>query len=246
MKTTNLIDRHEKITRALQAEDSSIRLRAAMAAGSDPDPALLDALVRRCAVEPDFYVRDMLSWAIIRLPADITLPALRAELGSPRTQARSQALHTLSKVGDARAWPWITRDMLAGPDDEVARTAWRVASSLVPDREKKNLAEVLASQLGRGDHGTQSSLSRSLVSLGDVIEPILVVAAMSSDHTVAAHAAATRVLLHDPEAGFAGAIDEARRTVLMGPQHAAEAAAVVASRAVDGPPTAPEGADGQC
>jgi Ni2+-binding GTPase involved in maturation of urease and hydrogenase len=35
-------------------------------------------------------------------------------------------LHTLSKIGDKRAWAWITRDMLHDTDDEVARTAWRV------------------------------------------------------------------------------------------------------------------------
>jgi hypothetical protein len=44
-----------------------------------------------------------------------------AELRSERAQARSQALHTLSKLKDSSAWPVITRSLLSDRDDEVAR-----------------------------------------------------------------------------------------------------------------------------
>lgn len=240
MNTTNGTTQEEKVAKALGAEDSSGRLQAAMAVGSNPDPALLELLIERCAVEPDFFVRDMLSWALLRLPAEVTLPRLRQELESERTQARSQALHTLSKIGDARAWPWITREMLRDPDDELARTAWRVAAGLVPDDAREGLRDELVIHLGRGELDTQSSLSRSLVSLGDVIEPALAKAAENPDVSIAAHAKATETLLRDPEAGFAGALDEANRVVLMGPQHAAAAAAAAAAKGVSGTPEAPE------
>src|SRR5262245_61859914 len=105
----------------LAAGNSSARLQAALAAGTRADPGLADALVARCAVEPDFFVRDMLTWALTRLPAASTVPKLVAELRSGRAQARSQALHTLSKIGDRTAWPAITRALLHDPDDEVAR-----------------------------------------------------------------------------------------------------------------------------
>jgi HEAT repeat protein len=49
------------VAAALSAEDSSVRLQAALAISSEPDPGLLETLVERCAVEPDFFVRDMLS-----------------------------------------------------------------------------------------------------------------------------------------------------------------------------------------
>lgn len=239
MNTTNGTTQTTRITNALGAKDSSVRLQAAMAVGSQPDPELLDTLIERCAVEPDFFVRDMLSWALMRLPAEITLPRVRQELDSERTQARSQALHTLSKIKDKSAWPWITREMLRDPDDEVARTAWRVAVVLVPDEERKNLSEELVPHLGRGDRNMQLSLSRSLVDLGHVIEPALEKAAESPDAAVAAHAKATGTLLHDPEAGFDGAIDEAKRVVLMGPKHAAAAATTAAAKGVAGTPEAP-------
>lgn len=220
-----------RVADALGAEDTSIRLRAALAVGSNPDPVLLETLVERCGVEPDFFVRDMLSWALTRLSPEITLPRIRRELGSERTQARSQALHLLSKVGDKSTWSWITRDMLHDPDDGVARTAWRVAVALAPEDEgaKAELADELILRLGHGDRGVRLSLSRALVDLGEVIEPALERAAQDPDPEVAAHARATGLLLRDPETGFDAAVAEAERVVTLGPEHAAAAAAAVAS-----------------
>ncbi|MCY1138065.1 HEAT repeat domain-containing protein [Actinoplanes sp. Pm04-4] len=203
------------VLNALNAGESSIRLQAALAAGTRADPDLLEALVARCAVEPDFFVRDMLTWALTRLPASLTVPRLVAELGSPIAQARSQALHTLSKLGDERAWPAITRSLLRDADDEVARTAWRAAVALAPDGEREGLAVELAAQLGRGDRNVKLSLSRALVALGS--EQALQAGLDSDDPAVAAHARATRALLLDPEAGFDAAIAEATRVMALGP-----------------------------
>ena len=196
----------------LGADDESTRLRAALAAGSNADPGLVDTLVARCAIEPDFYVRDMLTWALTRFSPDVTVPRLLVELLSERVQARSQALHTLSKIRDARAWPAITRSLLCDSDDNVAQSAWRAAVVLVPDDQKSGLAVELAAQLGRGDRGTQLSLSRALSSLGEaVIEPVLQRARASDDLGVRAHADATERLLRDPNAGFQHAINQVKR-----------------------------------
>ncbi|MEV0589752.1 HEAT repeat domain-containing protein [Nonomuraea sp. NPDC050310] len=201
---------------ALAHGDASVRLRAAMAAGTTPDPGLVEPLVERCAIEPEFFVRDMLTWALIRQPADLTVPRLLVQLRSERAQARSQALHTLSKIGDLRAWPSITRELLTDADDEVARAAWRTAVALVPEGEESGLAAVLAGQLGRGGRETQLSLSRALVALGEVIQPALRAAKEAAEPGVRAHAIATERLLRDPEAGFAFAIEEAKRVVALG------------------------------
>nr|WP_254076455.1 HEAT repeat domain-containing protein [Streptomyces sp. P3] len=225
MNATGVTPQNTRVTNALGAEDSSIRLQAALAVGSNPAPAFLELLVERCAVEPDFFVRDMLSWALTRLPPEISLPRIRQELDSERAQARSQALHTLSKIGDKGTWAWITRDMLRDADDEVARTAWRVAVVLVPEDEEKDLAGELVLQLGRGDRNVQLSLSRALVDLGDMIKPALERAAEGSDPAVAAHARATELLRQNPETGFDVALDEAKRVVALGPQRAAAASA---------------------
>ncbi|MER6028237.1 HEAT repeat domain-containing protein [Streptomyces sp. NPDC001851] len=221
--TTSGTPQNTRVLNALSAKDSSVRLQAALAVGSNPDPTFLETLVERCAVEPDFFVRDMLSWALTRFAPEITLPRMRRELGSGRTQARSQALHTLSKIGDRSAWAWITRDMLRDTDDEVARTAWRVAVVLVPEDEEKDLADELVSQLGRGDRTVRLSLSRALVDLGDAAKAALEQAAADPDPVVAAHARATELLRRNPETGFDAAIDEAKRVVTLGPERAAAA-----------------------
>ncbi|MFI8518819.1 HEAT repeat domain-containing protein [Streptomyces sp. NPDC085481] len=206
------------VMRVLQGlEDSrpSVRLRAALAVGTAPDPRFVDKLVERCAIEPEFFVRDMLTWALTRHPVSLTLPELLREVRSERAQARSQALHTLSKIGDRQAWPAITRALLSDADDEVARSAWRTAVVLVPEGEEPALAAVLATQLGRGERETQLSLSQALVALGEVIVPALHAATTVSDPRVSAHALATQRLLRDPDAGFGSAIEEAKRAVAL-------------------------------
>jgi HEAT repeat protein len=173
---------------------------------------LVDTLIARCAIEPDFHVRDTLTWTLTRFPAEITVPKLVAELGSKSAQARSQALHTLSKIKDSSAFPAITESLLRDSDDDVARSAWRAAVALVPDGRRSELAEELAAQLGRGDRGVQLSLSRALVALGaEAVEPALRKAMASDARSVRAHASATERLLRDPNAGFELALDEARR-----------------------------------
>ncbi|MGA5318957.1 HEAT repeat domain-containing protein [Streptomyces seoulensis] len=212
---------HTRLVKAMGAEDTSVRLQAAMAVGANADAVFLESLVERCAVEPDFFVRDMLSWALTRLAPETTLPRLRQELGSGCGQARSQALHTLSKIKDRTTWEWITRDLLRDTDDEVARTAWRVAVILVPEAEERGLAEELVRQLGRGDRDVRLSLSRALVDLGEASRPALERAADHPDPAVSTHARATEVLRRNPEAGFDAAIEEAKRTVVLGPERGA-------------------------
>lgn len=152
-----------------------------------------------------------------RFPLEITAPRLVTELHSHAAQARSQALHTLSKIKDARTWPAITRSLLHDPDDEVARSAWRAAVVLVPEGQKNNLAEELAVQFGRGDRQLQRSLSRALVVLGEeVIEPVLRQAMQSQDLTVRAHASATERLLRDPNTGFEPGLHDAKRGFVLG------------------------------
>ncbi|MFE9023825.1 HEAT repeat domain-containing protein [Streptomyces sp. NPDC007808] len=202
--------------RGLERGSASVRLKAALAVGTAPDRRCVDTLVERCAVEPDFHVREMLTWALTRHSPSTTVPRLVDELRSERAQARSQALHTLSKIGDRRAWPAITRALLTDADDEAARSAWRAAVVLVPEGEEPELARVLATQLGRGERQMRLSLSRALIALGEVIMPILRASMAHPDPRVRQHAHATERLLRDPEAGFDFAIEEAKRTLVLG------------------------------
>jgi HEAT repeat protein len=204
-----------RLRAALEAPESSVRLRAALLAGTHPVGAYLEVLVGRCAVEPDFYVRDMLTWALTRQNATLTVDRLLVELGSRTPQARSQALHTLSKIGDRRVWPALTTALLRDEDDEVARTAWRAAVGLVPEGEEAGLAETLSTQFNRGDRAVKLSLSRAFVALGAAASPVVERAKADRDAGVRAHAIATERLVRDPDEKFDVAIAEAQRVVAL-------------------------------
>ncbi|MDQ7992629.1 MAG: HEAT repeat domain-containing protein [Propionicimonas sp.] len=200
---------------ALAADAASARLQTAMAAGLRPHDDYIDPLVERFAIEPDFFVRDMLTWALIQHDRPRTLERVLPLLRSPFPQARSQALHTLSKLGDQRGWPAITTALLQDAEDEVARTAWRAAAALVPPPEAASLAAILATQFGRGDRATQRSLSRALASLGDAAIGAIEGGKLALDAGIRTHAVATEQLMDDPDQGFDVAIATARRIVAL-------------------------------
>ncbi|MCE1174233.1 MAG: HEAT repeat domain-containing protein [Propionibacteriales bacterium] len=203
----------DRLKAALQEESASARLQTVMATGLRPHPRYIDVLVERFTVEPEFHVRDMLTWALIHHDHTLVLERVLPELDSPLPQARSQALHTLSKLKDQRAWPSITTEHLTDPEDQVALTAWRAAAALVPEDEASALAEVLSTQFGRGDRAMQRGLSRALAALGDAATPAIERAKKHQSSTVRAHALATEKMVKDPDVGFDVALAAARRTV---------------------------------
>lgn len=175
----------------LASPDKSVRLQAALAAGTYPEPEFIDELVEQCSHEPDFFVRDTLSWALIRNDIPRVVERLKPELNSENIQAKSQAIHTLTKIGDKKLYSLITHEHLFDSNDKVAVTAWRAASVLVPDDEISVLAKILVSQLGRGDSDVQFDLTRFLCALGDSIVQPLNEAANSSNEAIKLHAAFT-------------------------------------------------------
>jgi hypothetical protein len=200
---------------ALETPDASHRLQAALSAGTRPDPAFIDVLVERCAVEPDFFVRDMLTWALVRQDRAPTLEALLPQLASDVAQARSQALHTLSKIADPAIGGAITPALISDPDDEVAAAAWRTAAALVPPGREAALAAALAAELGRGDRETQRRLSRAFAALGAPARAAVENGALSQNEAVSAHALATLAVMDNPDESFESAVHEATRIVAL-------------------------------
>ena len=157
----------------LDSPDQSVRLKAALAAGTYPEEDFIEVLISQCAIESDFFVRDTLSWALMRNDVSKVVKRLETELQSSNLQAKSQAIHTLSKIGDKANYPLITEEMLFDSDDFIASTAWRVASVLVPEDQKPDLVAKLITQLGRGDSDVQFGLTRFLCALGEcIVKPL--------------------------------------------------------------------------
>ena len=168
----------------LASPDQSVRLKAALAAGTYPEVEFIEVLISQCAIESDFFVRDTLSWALMRNDVAKVVELLETELQSANPQAKSQAIHTLSKIGDKANYSLITDEMLFDPDDFIASTAWRVASVLVPDDQKEILVKKLITQLGRGDSDIQFGLTRFLCALGECIVEPLTEASKSEDENI--------------------------------------------------------------
>lgn len=186
----------------LASKDQSVRLKAALAAGTYPEPEYIDILIIQCARDEDFFVRDTLSWALIRHDRVQVVERLKKELISPIPQARSQALHTLSKIGDQDNYSLITLNHLLDEDDSVAVTAWRSASVLVPEELKPDLVAILITQLGRGDGDTQFALTRFLCMIGDAIVEPLRLAAKSKKDEIRIHAELTLIRYQEMQLEF--------------------------------------------
>lgn len=196
---------------ALTSADDSTRLRAALAAGTEPHPDFVNVLVEQFATEPEFLVRDMLTWALIQQDRPRAVARVLAELDAENLQAKAQALHALSKLAEPSTWEAITDDLLFHADSAVARTAWRTAVVLVPVEERSALAVRLCTQLGRGDHQMHLSLSRELVNLGDAAQAAIAHAETHPDAAVRSHAFATSQFAANPDSGFEAALDKAKR-----------------------------------
>ncbi|WP_256728849.1 HEAT repeat domain-containing protein [Microbacterium oleivorans] len=201
----------DRLRTALRTPDGSERVRSAMAAGTYPRREYVPVLVEQCAHEPDFTVRETLTWALTRQDRDTTLALVLPELRSTTPQARRQALHTLSKLGDPRAWPEITSALIHDADPEVAKTAWRAAAGLAPDEAKPALAGELARHFGDEADDVRQSLSRAFVALGPAGQAVVDDAAASPDWDVRVHALATDHLIAHPEDDFEAAVAVARR-----------------------------------
>lgn len=186
----------------LASPDQSVRFKAALAAGTYPEPRFIEILVSQCAHEPDFFVRDTLSWALMRNDIPAVIERLKIELASANPQGKSQAIHTLSKIGDKKNYIMITDEMLFDDNDLVASTAWRAASVLVPEDEKKALVSKLVTQLGRGDSDLQFGLTRFLCAIGDHIVEPLTTAANSDDDAVSNQAKFTLMRYNEMQLDF--------------------------------------------
>ena len=186
----------------LESSDQSVRLKAALAAGTYPEPEFIDILVTQCAHEPDFFVRDTISWALMRNEIPKVIERLKIELQSKNALAKSQAIHTLSKIGDKQNYFLITEEMMNDADDLVATTSWRAASVLVPDEEKSALVKILLTQLGRGDSDTQFALTRFLCAIGDEIVAPLTEAAKSENEVIRTQAEFTLMRYREMQLEF--------------------------------------------
>lgn len=166
--------------------DKNTRLRAVMAIGQFADPAALPALLQRLRDEPDFFVRDNLSWAITRC-GDAAVEPLIALLDDDDARVRYHAAHALSKLGDLRAVDALIA-RLSDSDDDVVQKAIYALGRLKAVRA----LPLLAAQIGVGTRERRTTRNEALEAFGGSAIPE--VAAMLTHDDVIVRVEATEIL----------------------------------------------------
>jgi HEAT repeat protein len=86
----------------LRHPDKNVRIQEALTIGERQDVSALHDLVRGLRDDPDFFVRETISWALMRL-GDPAVDPLVELTRDPEARVRHDAIHALSKVGYDRA-----------------------------------------------------------------------------------------------------------------------------------------------
>jgi HEAT repeat protein len=211
---------------------SRVRQRAALTLRTAPDVALEEALVNGVVCEPDPFVRDTLTAALV-VCSDAVVPRLVARLGDPDADVRQHAAHVLGKRADAGA----TDALLRAAADEHPVVVSKAVFALGRIRDPRSIATLVVALAHAADLVRQAA-REALQSFGaDAVAAL--VAALTNGHAeqrrqiayaLAASrsvsgVAALRELLADPDAAV-------RFAALHGLMMADSAAAATAAAAM--------------
>lgn len=162
---------------ALRGADANLRQQAALQLGGHETAEVCAELVELMASEPDDFVRETLTWAVVGTPQTATAPLVAALERDDLPQ--EPVLHALSKVGDPSTVAAILPHA-ASEDPTVAAKAWWALGRIADDSSLPVLLSHLGAQKAELRHG----LTRALLQFGaraiDALEGEL-------DHPDAAH-----------------------------------------------------------
>ncbi|MGN6330348.1 MAG: HEAT repeat domain-containing protein [Motilibacteraceae bacterium] len=148
-------------TDGLRSRDKNVRLDAAVAIGTAGDAERLDDLVSALASEHDFFVREMLVWALVRLgPAAV--PSLADLVRSGPVEAALAAVQVMGKLGDPAAVPALL-DALPAAEPALRD---RIVFSLGQIGDPATVP-VLVSLLGRTSEESTTTLVSAIESFGE-------------------------------------------------------------------------------
>ncbi|GGK67928.1 HEAT repeat domain-containing protein [Ornithinimicrobium pekingense] len=179
---------------ALSHPDKDVRQEAAVRLGRAADPADVPALARALWAEPDFFVRETLTWALTRTPQSAAREAV-AVLDGTDGDVRLQAVHLLSKIAEPSTVPAVSR-LLDDPDPAVVdKAGWALSRVGHPE-----VVPLLLDRLGPSSLPARDALTRALAHLGAAAVPQLTDALTEGTDAVRAHAAEVLCVIGGPAA----------------------------------------------
>jgi HEAT repeat protein len=168
--------------------DKNVRIEAALEIGKLADAAAVPVLVERLGAEPDFFVRENVTWALVRMGDASVLPVIAALQGDD-TGARYHAAHTLSKLADARAVPALL-EALASPDVMLVQKAMYALGSIGDVRA----LPALIGRVGADNGELRSTLHDAVAAFGDAAIPALEARLAAHETPVAVSVEAAEIL----------------------------------------------------
>ena len=184
----------QSLIEQLYHPDEKARSRAALSLGEQGDSSVAGVLVEAIAAEPDFAVREDMTWALARM-AGAALDPLIALLHDERPAARHQAAHVLGKIGDARAV-----DALIGALSDADATVTRKAVFSLRQIGDERALPALVALLGGDNLETQATVSDALEAFGPAAVPLLIGALADERDSVREQAADVLGLIGDTAA----------------------------------------------
>ena len=176
----------------LDHPDKDVRQQTALSLGHQPRAELSADIARALWQEPDFFVRETLTWVLIQTPGP-AVEAARRILHDADSATRLQALHVLSKVADPTTVDTVS-DYIDDANPAVAEKA-RYALARIGD---PRVIPQLVDRLGDADLATRDAMTKTLTEFGEQAVPALVAALQAPEPVVRAHAAEVLCFVGSP------------------------------------------------
>jgi HEAT repeat protein len=171
---------HNALTNKLQDVDKNVRIKAALdigalGVGALGNSTVLPALTAQLVQEPDFFVRENITWAIVRMGKAAVMPMM-ALLEHTDPMARFQAAHALSKLGDTRA----VNALVIALQDEHLEVVQKAAFALGQLKDETAIP-ALVDLLGDKHPELQTTVQKALEGFGIAALPMLELAVHHQD-----------------------------------------------------------------
>lgn len=172
----------------------NIRSHAALALGKFGDESAVDALLEALYTEPDFFVREDITWALARM-GDTAIEPLIDLLKHDNPEARHAAAHTLGKIADKRA----VEALIGALEDESVPVLTKSAFSL-GQMNAVEAVPALVRLVGHEDREVQTTITQVLERFADTAFPLLLDLLKDDRWQVREHAADILGLLENEDA----------------------------------------------
>jgi HEAT repeat protein len=148
--------------------DRNVRSQAALALGKFGDSTAIDALLEALYTEPDFFVREDITWALVRMGAEAIEPLIDL-LKHESPEARHAAAHVLGKIGDKRA----VKALIEALEDESIPVLTKSAFSL-GQMDAVESVSALTRLIGHEDREVQTTITREIERFAETAFPLVV------------------------------------------------------------------------